>query len=607
MRKYWVIAVIMILFLAGMRLVQMVQAVPTEFVPVLLVDGYEDVTEDSVLKAYESILDEEGIAHRSANLMKLMELEPEEALKAYPALVFAEGATQRYPRTVMPWLTQYAQMGGGLLFVYDSGTKRLDGAYYPMGIWRDLTGVEYFSYEDYRGECVTRGLLHFPTLDQAEIMEWPHGKRDDEGYVVGYHYGRLRYPMSMAAVVGDNVEVLLEGVTDEGDTVPVVTRRKLGEGFVSYANLPAGALKGDADDLIARSILRMFLRGTLGTIHVASTPEGLGGLVINWHVDSAIEWENLPKAFDSWLIEGLDYSIHITAGDFCDEPGDGYGFDACGAGRILTKRLMKCGTLGSHGGWGHNWYAAHLDPLDIGDFTWDDMKRFIRMNNECVSEVTGYPVREYSAPNGIHPQPENTQFLEKEGVVAYYYAGDGGSVPTRAFLHGKMMSNRVVAFPVMPRRIHASLEEIRRANVPEADVEAWMEDLADFAASTHTVRLWYSHPYDVPHYPGATGTFLRYVKDLRDQGKLTVMPMSTYADYLLRVVGVTQRYQWQDDGSLHLELAHPNGLKGICLRFPEDRYELIQPEDVTVSQQQDDRIFCINEETNHVDVVFTTH
>ena len=41
-------------------------------------------------------------------------------------------------------------------------------------------------------------------------------------------------------------------------------------------------------------------------------------------------------------------------------PKDGKGFDASGKGLPVLKKLMKYGTLGSHGGWAHNWFSRSL-------------------------------------------------------------------------------------------------------------------------------------------------------------------------------------------------------------------------------------------------------
>jgi hypothetical protein len=607
MRRVWVVVAVALLVLAVVRVAQLSDAVPSEIVPVVLVDGNEETTEDPVLNAYRSILQEEGIAAVTHPLRRLMELEPDEAVRAYPSLIFAEGATRRYPKTVLSWISRYIAEGGHILFVYDSGTLRPDGTYYFKALWASLTGVNYYRYDELGDQSLTRGFLRFSTDEAAASLHWPSAKLDVERYVVGYHYGRLRYPMSVALVEDEHVEVLLHGVTDQGDTVPVVTRRRgadLGQGCVVFANLPLGALKGDSDDLIARAVLRMFLLDSAQTVHISPTPQGIGGLVINWHVDASMEWENLPVAMkEGWMLPELKSSIHITAGEFCDEPDDGKGFDACGVGRPLTEKLMEYGTLGSHGGWGHNWYAAHLDPQEIGDFTNEQMEKYIRMNNECLASVAGYPIREYSAPNGVHPQPDNTLFLEREGVVAYYYAGDGGGTPNRTFLRGKMITPNVIAFPVMPRRIHASLEELHRARVSDAEVEAWMKQLADFAVETRTLRLWYSHPYDIPRYEKATRNFFHHVAELQRKGALTVRPMSEYADYLLRVVDVTQSQTRSDDGSLIVRLSHPKGLRELCLSVPSSRYSVKDAPKATQTERGDRTLLCLEEDINEATVV----
>jgi hypothetical protein len=98
-----------------------------------------------------------------------------------------------------------------------------------------------------------------------------------------------------------------------------------------FANLPLGRVKSFSDDLPIKAFLRAFLYRTVQIPHLASAPDAKGGLVFNWHIDSSVEWRTIPQAIKNrYLRKGIRYSIHVTAGDFRDKPGDGLGFDACG-------------------------------------------------------------------------------------------------------------------------------------------------------------------------------------------------------------------------------------------------------------------------------------
>lgn len=67
---------------------------------------------------------------------------------------------------------------------------------------------------------------------------------------------------------------------------------------------------------------------------------------------------------------------------------------------------------------------------------------------------------EYSAPIGVFPQPYNTKALDSMGVEVYYYTGDSGSSINRTFYNGEMVSEKVLAFPIVPSGLYASLGEM---------------------------------------------------------------------------------------------------------------------------------------------------
>ena len=90
-----------------------------------------------------------------------------------------------------------------------------------------------------------------------------------------------------------------------------------------------GYAKAYSDDMPIRSIMRTFLFKIAHIPHLLNVPKGRGGMVINWHIDSNIDWKYIPFMIQNgYLRKGMEYSLHITAGDFRDEPGDGMGFDA---------------------------------------------------------------------------------------------------------------------------------------------------------------------------------------------------------------------------------------------------------------------------------------
>ena len=80
--------------------------------------------------------------------------------------------------------------------------------------------------------------------------------------------------------------------------------------------------------------------------------------------------------------------------------------------------------IGSHGGWIHDYFSAHVETDNP-----KDLEQFLALNKDSLERVTGKPVVEYSAPNGNQP-PWVTHWLEAHGFVAYYFTGDTGMGPT---------------------------------------------------------------------------------------------------------------------------------------------------------------------------------
>ena len=84
--------------------------------------------------------------------------------------------------------------------------------------------------------------------------------------------------------------------------------------------------------------------------------------------------------------------------------------------------MKAYGTIGSHGGWGHNWFAKNIED---GIFKEKEIRQYIVKNDECLEKITGYKIIEYSAPVGRR-SPLRTYILDDLGFIAYYSTGDTG-------------------------------------------------------------------------------------------------------------------------------------------------------------------------------------
>lgn len=539
-----------------------------------------------ILQAYESVLKEEGVPYNEINANHLVSLNVEDVAKSKPVIIFPDGLNQILPEEMGSWIKDYLRIGGNVAVIYDVGIKDRKGAYSDIAMFADITGINYINYSRLHEDAYTVGYVKLRDERAKEFIEIPSGKIEKGFLIGGYAYGKLEYPVARNELRNDSVDVetYAYAVTPKGEELPVVTIREWGKGKVLYVNLPLGYLKGYSDDLILRCIIRTFLFKVIKIPHLVNTYYGRGGLVINWHIDANPDWKSIPFMLrEGYLRRDIQYSIHITAGDFRDELGDGLGFDACGKGKGFANSIKDYGTIGSHGGWAHNWFSKNIEN---GKFSRKKIYEYIKKNNDCLENVTGYKITEFSAPNGVHPQPLMTEVLEHLGFLTYYYTGDTGSPPNRTFIKGRMVSEKVIAFPIMPFGKTASLQEMKKAGRKEDEVKRWLIETVDYAVRNRTVRLIYSHPYDISNYPTVLRTLLDYSEKLQRENRLEIKPMSYFARFLLRFLKTDYTFKLTDKG-LIVSLKNLEGLDGITVAIPKDIYKNPVSDGIIIHEDED--------------------
>ena len=579
----------------------------TDELAVMLVQNpFLTVNSPHILQAYRSVLDEEGVPYKVVSDNILLNLKFEEAVENIPAMIFPDGIAQILPKELTTRIKSYLLKGGNVAVIYDAGIKDIKGHFLKEALFSEITGINYITYDRLRADAYTTGYIRMDKKN-SEFFQIPYGKIDKRNYLLGgYAYGSLRYPVSRNELLHNisSDEIYADVITEEGEQFPAVVIRNYGKGTVFYVNLPFGHLKAYSDDLLLRTFLRTFLFKVIKMPHLQNTRNGKGGLVINWHIDSSIDWKSIPFMLDkNFLREGIDYSIHITAGDFRDKPGDKLGFDACGKGKALTETLLNYGVIGSHGGWAHNWFSGNIQN---GNFGKKEIYEYIKKNNECLESIAGYKIIEYAAPNGVHPQPVTTKTIEKLGFSSYYYTGDTGSAPNRTFLDGKMVSEKVFAFPILTFEKSASLFEMKRVGKTEDEVKKWFIETLDYVVKNRTVRLIYSHPYDIFLYPDAFKSFLDYAEQLQTTGNIEIKPMSYFAEFMNRFLKT--KFTFKREGKkLIVALNNPEGLDGITVAIPRKNYKKPISDDVNIQEDEDYYYISIkgnlNEKNIYVDIL----
>lgn len=565
------------------------------FNPSLIKDG------GFVLDAWKSVLEEEGIPYSPLSITDLLSLDPKKIARLNPAIFFPDHVNQILPYDSVYWIDEYLKAGGNVFIAYDAGVKNTKNAYLRESIFTKIIGLNYITYENLKEKAYTAGYFH---VKDKNFLEIPLGKLTKDNLLCGYKYKLLQYPMARVELKNNNNTTILATLHSEsGDEQPGVLLISCGKGRCFYVNMPIGYLKAYSDDLLLRCMIRAFLFKVVRMPHLQNTPFGKGGLVIDWHIDANLDWKSIPFMLKNrYLRKGINYSIDITAGDFRDRPGDGLGFDACGKGGVFVKELMAYGTIGSHGGWGHNWFAENLEN---NHFNEKDIYKYIKKNNDCLQSITQYPILEYAAPAGVNPQPVTTKVLEKLGVIAYYYTGDSGSQPNRTFWNGKMVSKDVIAFPIMPYQGDASLYEMAETGRAEGDVRNFFKDLADYCVRHRTIRLFYSHPYNIDDYPQAVLWFIDYVEYLSNDGKLLTDSMANFSKFIKRFLKTKYSFKIKNK-NLTVELKNPEGLEGITLAIPKANYARPNDSDMLLDEDIDYYYLAIRRNINEKVIIFNS-
>jgi hypothetical protein len=289
-------------------------------------------------------------------------------------------------------------------------------------------------------------------------------------------------------------------------------RHPHGQGEVLFVNLPLAYLKMRTDGMLMHGFLRYFAQQMLQVPYLASVPDGVGGLVMNWHLDSNVSLPALEKLRSLGFYQQGPYSVHITAGPDANRKGDGLGLNVAHNPKTqawINFFQQHAYAVGSHGGWIHDYWGEK-----VPDGPTDEFEQYLQLNKEALEKVLGQPVIEYSAPEGNHPAWV-TDWLHAHGFIAYYFTGDSGMPPTRSYRDGRMDYPELWSFPILTYRDMAGFEELRESGVSNALTRAWLQSITDFCVNHRSVRLIYFHPRGAALYPAAMRAWLAQTAGLQ--------------------------------------------------------------------------------------------
>ena len=107
--------------------------------------------------------------------------------------------------------------------------------------------------------------------------------------------------------------------------------------------------------------------------------------------------------------------------------------------------------------------------------------------------------------------------------------------------------------------------------MPEADIAAWLRDVADYCADRQTLRLMYFHPPGIALFPQAFKQWLAHTRELERQGRLRWITMARYAEFANRRLQVQWALQSGPQGQ-QLAASHPDSLAQMAWLLPVSRY-----------------------------------
>jgi len=467
---------------------------------------------------------------------------------------------------------RYVAGGGHLMLVYDAGTFTPEGRY-AKGWSRlsDLAGVDYALYDKLQNDTIHWGGVsgNSSVVTQMDIppgkyypFRSPDNSSNFETELKRYKFGELHYP---SYVTSGNYAGRVLFHSDAG---LVAGENSFEKGTVLFINAPLGYLKSNTDGLLLHAFLKYFAANTLNLPYLMSAPDGVGGLVLNWHVDSNAAIKPLQEMRSWTMLQQGKFSIHITAGPDSTKVGDHDGFDVPHnkiSQQLILERVAHGDEIGSHGGWMHDFFAFHVEKDDP-----KTLERYLEWNKTALEAVTRKPVVEYSAPDGNQPQWV-THWLDTHGFLAYYFTGNTGMGPTQGYRDGVREGQNVWAFPIVHLDKDAAFEEMRKHDVPATDIEQWLEAMSTFTSEHRCIRLVYFHPPGILGYHQAVDQWFAQTERLDHQGQFRWYTMKEVAQFLT----ARKQVQWtasESGGRYSIIASHPQSLEHNTWRLPARRY-----------------------------------
>jgi hypothetical protein len=543
-------------------------------IALVISDGIEP--SDPRVRVWADAAREEGILIEVVSISEYLRPSLKRIGQHYAGLILPDTVAQFASAPFIDHLKTYVESGGRLMLVYDAATHNSSGAYYrgqaPLS---KVVGIDYALYDtlfdgatengNVWGDPASLAAIGLPPGKSAAMPSMPPGIAPGAEAIVGYQYGPLRYSSYVTRgrfmgkrLLSSAAGGLVAGYQDHG------------KGGILFVNLPLGYLKGQTDGLLLHGFLHYFADAVLALPTLSAAPNGIGGLIFNWHVDSNAAIAPIDNLDKSGVLLGQGpFSIHFTVGPDARSFGDGLGMDLAKNPVMLEwiRRFKERGdAIGNHGGWIHDYFG-----LNVNEENRAEMEKYLVMNNQVLEAAYGSSIREYSAPIGKQPKWV-TAWLEAHGYVSYYFTGNGGMGPTRSYREGQLLTSKIWSFPLLTFGKVASFEEAEENDISDEDMAVWLVRAADFVVEKGAIRMFYSHPPGFVRYPTAIRTWLRHTRTLLDRKNFSWYTMTQVGDFLDR----REQVEWnvtEDGGGIFIKAEHSTDLAQLAWKLPKARYD----------------------------------
>lgn len=400
--------------------------------------------------------------------------------------------------------------------------------------------------------------------------------------VTGYGYGVLSYPSFVTSGTYTGTPLLASPV--HGLQAGM---QGYGAGSVLFVNLPLSYLKRQTDGMLLNGFVDYFARRVVGAPQMSQAPGGRPGLVFNWHLDNKDAQSPTLQLLSRGVFNRGPYSIHMTAGPDTITAGDGLGWNlpANSTAQSLLRYFDRIGhQVGNHGGWIHDFYGTFASETNGDTFL-----NYLVLNNDAVTGAIGHKTTEYSAPEGNNPLWA-MNWLEQQGIKAYYFLGHTGMGPTRSWRNGTLLNPTMWAVPLTTFSSTATFEEWQELGIAKADVTAWYKALVAFSNNKQTARQVYAHPPGAMLWYDVLSSLLGTVSQTGQSSGFRWYTMTALADHMNKRLNTNWSTSRSAAGHLLVDAANPATLAGVSWTLKKAWYgtPVVKSGTATVTQTATD-------------------